>query len=363
MLWSQPLGSGFAGPVVAEGRVLVFHRVEDQAIVQALDLLDGREMWRFSYENTFRDSFGFDNGPRACPTVAQGTVLVHGAEGMLHALSLADGKLLWSRDLAKEFSSPQGFFGRACAPLVAGDKVIVEAGGKNEKGPAGLVALNLKDGTTAWQGVGDEAAYAAPLLFDAGNWQAVIAWMRNNLTVCDAADGSVKFQQRLRSDIGASVNAATPVWCDGAHFTSACYDVGAALWKWSDSGKFTRVWQRDDVLECHYSTPVHHQGHVYGFHGRQEFGQNLRCVRVSDGKVMWESGRTTGGTLLRVKDTLLVLTEDGELWMVDATPEKFSRRAAEQILRAGHRSHAAFSNGVFYARDGRQVIAVDLRTR
>ena len=117
------------------------------------------------------------------------------------------------------------------------------------------------------------------------------------------------------------------------------------------------------MLECHYSTPVHHQGHVYGFHGRQEFGQNLRCVRVSDGKVMWESGRTTGGTLLLVKDTLLVLTEDGELWMVDATPEKFSRRAAEQILRAGHRSHAAFSNGVFYARDGRQVIAVDLRTR
>ncbi|MFZ4767421.1 MAG: PQQ-binding-like beta-propeller repeat protein, partial [Roseimicrobium sp.] len=258
--------------------------------------------------------------------------------------------------------SPQGFFGRACVPLVVGDKVILMAGGKTAKGPAGLVALNLGDGKVAWQSVTDEASYAAPILKDVG-WPSVICWMRNQLTVCDARDGSVKFQQPLRSRMDASVNAATPIWCGENLLTTAGYGVGASLWKWDPAGKFTRIWQHDeDVLDCHYSTPVYHDGHVYGFHGRQEFGQNLRCIRVQDGKVMWESGRLAGGTLLLVKDTLLVVTEAGELWMVDATPQKFSRRAQGQILTGGHRSHAAFSNGVLYARDSKQVVAVDLRT-
>lgn len=362
VIWTHPLGSGFAGPVVAQGKVIVFHRVEDAALVQALDVKNGNVIWRFSYENKFRDSFGFDNGPRACPTVAQGKVILHGAEGMIHVLDLADGRLLWSYDTVKEAASPQGFFGRVCTPIVVGDKVILTAGGKTAKGAAGIIALNLADGTPAWQGVEDEASCAAPILLEAAGWPALICWMRNQLTVCDARDGTVKSQQPLRSKMDASVNAATPIWCgEGLLFTTASYNVGASLWKWDPAGRLARVWKKDDVLDCHYSTPVHHNGHLYGFHGRQEFGQNLRCVRVADGKVMWESGRLAGGTLLRVQDTLLVLTEAGELWMVDAIPDKFHRRAQGQIMTAGHRSHAAFANGIFFARDGKQLVAVDLR--
>lgn len=361
VLWTQPLGSGFAGPVVAAGKVVVVHRVEDQVIVQALDARNGNEVWRFSYATTYADSMGFDNGPRACPTIAQDKVVIHGADGMVHALSFTDGKLLWSHDTVKEAASPQGFFGRVCAPLVSGDKVIVATGGKTAAGPAGIIALNLADGKPAWQSVDDEASYASPMLWNVSNPSMLVCWMRNQLVFCETATGKQLAAMRLRSEMGASVNAAQPVRCgDDLLLTTASYGVGAALWK-LDSGKLTRVWQKKDVLDCHYSTPVFHNGFVYGFHGRQEFGQNLRCVRVEDGKVMWESGRLEGGTLMRVKDTLLVLTEAGELWMVDATPEKFSRRAQEQILKGGHRSYAAFSNGVFYARDNKQVIALDLR--
>jgi hypothetical protein len=188
--------------------------------------------------------------------------------------------------------------------------------------------------------------------------------MRNNLSVVDAKDGAVKFKERVRSEIDASVNAATPVWCGGDRlFLTACYDVGANLWQWEPGGKLKRLWRKTEVLDVHYSTPVYHDGHLYGFHGRQEFGQSLRCIRAEDGRIMWESGRLPGGTLLRVGSTLLVLTEAGELWLVEATPEKFNRLGQEQILRGGHRSHAAFANGVLYARDDRQVVAVDLSVK
>lgn len=362
--WKHPVGSGFAGPVVAQNKVVLFHRVEDQALVECLDVLTGAEIWRFSYRNAYRDSFGFDSGPRACPTVVQSKVIIHGAEGLVQALDLETGQRLWGYDTVKELASPQGFFGRVSAPLVTEGKVILAAGGKNARGPAGLIALGLDDGRLHWQSLADEAGYAAPILKrgDGAQFPAVVAWMRNNLVVASAEDGTVRFSQRVRSEENASVNAATPVWVASDRlFLSACYDVGASLWQWKPDGKLARLWRKDDVLDCHYSTPVAHEGYLYGFHGRQEFGQTLRCVRAEDGKVMWESGRVAGGTLLRVGRTLLVLTESGELWMVEATPEKFIRKAEEQILRGGHRSHGAFSNGVFYARDDRQVVAVDLR--
>jgi outer membrane protein assembly factor BamB len=360
ILWTHPLGSGFAGPAVADGKVVVVHRVEDQVIVQALDAKTGNEIWRFARETKYADSMGFDNGPRACPTIAQGKVIVHGADGFIYALDFADGKLLWTYDTVKEAGSPQGFFGRATAPLMVGDKVVLMSGGKNSKGPAGLIALNLADGKLAWQSVSDEASYASPMFWDPAQPTMLVCWMRNQLVFCDATTGKQIAATRLRSEMGASVNAAQPVRCgDGLLFTSAEYGVGATLWKSSD-GKFARVWHKDDALNCHYSTPIYHDGYIYGFHGRQEFGQTLRCIRVHDGRVMWESGHLEGGTLSLVNNTLLVLTEAGELWLVDATPEKFSRRAEGQILKAGHRSYGAFSNGIYYARDGKHLVAVDL---
>jgi len=360
--WSKPLGSGFAGPSVAAGKVIIFHRVDETAIVEALDAMTGAEIWRYTYPDKYADSFGFDNGPRACPTIAEGKVIVHGADGMLTVLDLETGRLVWAYDTVGQLNSPQGFFGRACPPLVLDGKVILAAGGKNSKGPAGIVALNLMDGTIKWQGVDDEASYAAPILRVEGGKPVLISWMRNNLTIVNPEDGSVKFTKKLRSGMDASVNAATPIWCGPDHlFTTACYDVGATLWKWSDKGSFTEVWNKDNVLDSHYSTPVHKGGYLFGFHGRQEFGQALRCVRVQDGKVMWESGRVAGGNLILVKDTLLVLTEAGELWMVDASPDKFSRRASDQLTTGGHRSVPAYANGFLYARDSKQLVAADLR--
>jgi outer membrane protein assembly factor BamB len=124
-----------------------------------------------------------------------------------------------------------------------------------------------------------------------------------------------------------------------------------------------QIWTGEGALDCHYGTPVCYGRHLYGFHGRQEQGQSLRCIQVADGKSLWESPRVPGGGLIRVKDTLVMVTEAGELWLVAATPEKFNQLASAQILRAGHRSFPALANGILYARDGKELVAVDLKTK
>jgi outer membrane protein assembly factor BamB len=369
VLWKISLGSGFAGPAVADNKALIFHRVNDEARLDALEPNSGKVLWSFRYPTNYVDSFGFDNGPRATPTVADDKVIIHGAEGMIHAIDLKTGKKLWSLDTVKEFQSEQGFFGRASAPVMGPNGlVIVSIGGHNAKGPAGLIALHEKDGSLAWQTLDDEASYSSPVVIPGKEQSKVYAWMRNHLAVCDANTGRTLFATRLRSTMDASVNAATPIWCSpDTFFTSACYGVGGTLWKVSVSAdkaqtsSLKKVWSKENALDCHYSTPVFYKDYLYGFHGRQEQGQNLRCIRAADGKVMWESPRVPGGALLRVKDTLAAVTEAGELWLVKATPEKFDQVSSSQILRAGHRSFPAFSNGILYARDGSNLVAVDLR--
>ena len=118
VLWKTDLGTGFAGPLVVEQSVYIFHRVGGQAHLMALSAATGKQEWDFAYDTNYKDSFGFDNGPRACPTVSGNSIFTYGAEGQVHAVARDSGKLLWERDLVEDFGSEQGFFGRAGAPLV-----------------------------------------------------------------------------------------------------------------------------------------------------------------------------------------------------------------------------------------------------
>ncbi len=361
-IWEKNLGSGFAGPVVLGGKVIVFHREENELVIEKLDAKTGERAWRYAGFTDYRDSFGMNDGPRATPAIADGRVFVHGAEGMVVAVDYASGKELWKYDTVTELKSPQGYFGRAPSPLVVGELVIICTGGTRDGKAAGVIALDVKSGALRWQSVADEAGYSSPIKYGDPEKPRLLCWMRNELWSLDAATGQVRHHARLRADMDASVNSATPIPVgEGDFFLSAGYDVGAhtiALEPEDDPFDLSGL---GDIFESHYSTPVFSDFHLYGFHDRQETGQKLRCIDLHEGKVKWDSPRVPGGTLIRVHDKLVCVTEQGELWIVKATPEKFEQLHVSQILRAGHRSNAAYSNGVLFARDGEKLVAVKLR--
>ena len=142
--WSKKVGAGFSAPVVVAGKLILHHRVGSDEVVECMDAATGRSLWRFAYATTYRDDFGFDEGPRGTPTIADGRVYSFGAEGVLHALDLATGKKLWRVDTHARFGVQKQFFGAAASPLV-GDAVYVNVGGTG-----GIVAFDKATGAVRW---------------------------------------------------------------------------------------------------------------------------------------------------------------------------------------------------------------------
>ena len=356
VLWRRPVGDGFAGPAVADSKVILFHRVDDEEVVEALDPRDGRVLWRSAAPTPYRDDFGFDEGPRATPVVADGRVFVFGAQGRLRALDLGSGRELWSVDTHRRFAADKGYFGAASSPLVERGRVLVQVGGRQ----GGIVAFDAATGEVAWTATDDEPGYASPVTAEIGGERLALFFNRSGLVGVAPTSGEVRYRFPWRARIRASVNAASPLVIGDRVFLSASYGVGAVLLDLA-GGEPRPVWQAQEAITSHYSTSVHRDGFLYGFHGRQEARPDLRAVSLADGKVAWSERRYGAGSLILAGDRLLVLREDGRLVLVEATPRAYRELARAPVLEPTVRAHPALAGGVLYARDESQLVAVDLR--
>ena len=360
VLWRRDIGEGFAGPVVAQGHVILFHRQNGREIVEALDPNTGTTQWKFDYPTVYRDDFGFDEGPRAAPTVADGVVYTFGAEGKLNAIALATGKPIWGEDTMKRFNVVKGFFGAGGSPIVEDGKVIANVGGKD----AGIVAFDAKTGRVLWTATSDEASYSSGTAATIGGKRSLVFLTRSSLVGLEPATGKILFQKRWRALQQASVNAATPVIVNDPMgdmiFVSAEYGPGAGVFRVNGS-TLTPLWTNDETLNNHYATPVYRDGILYGFHGRQEYGQALRAVEMRTGKVRWSEERFLAGNSILVGDKWLILRETGELVLASATAEAFRPMARAQILPATVRAFPALAGGLLYARNVKTMVCIDLR--
>ena len=358
ILWQRKCGSGFAGPVISGGRLYLFHRESGESVLESMDLGTGKPRWRRSWPCAYRDDFGFDDGPRSAPAVSGGRIFCYGADGLLTAVDAEDGSVRWQRDMAKEVGSPKGFFGRSSAPLVVGGVVVLSPGGEG----AAAAGFAVETGELKWKALGDEAGYASPVGVDVGGEKQVAFFTREGVALVDPETGKAGPLQRFRSGMEASVNAASPVVTGpGRFFTSACYGTGAAVWEAGAGGRLQSVWRKEDVLDCHYATPVLCGDVLIGFHGRQEEGQELRAVTAADGVVRW-SVPMAPGHVMAAGDQLIILTEKGELVLAGARGDRAPGLVERvSILRGGHRAPPALADGLLVARDGGRLVCVDLR--
>lgn len=357
-VWKRKVGQGFAGPAVSGDRLVLFHREGNRAVVEALNALTGQTIWKTNYATDYRDDFGFDPGPRATPTIAAGQVFTYGAEGRLSCWKLESGEPLWSLDAVQEFGSRKGFFGRAPAPLVVDGFVIFMPGGHE----AGVVAVDAMTGKTRWKATQDEASYASPIVATIEQQRMVIALTREALVALSPTNGQVFFRFPWRPPEHASVTAATPLVVDNQVFLSACYGAEAILLR-VQAHSPEKVWSSEDVLSNHYATSVYHGGFLYGWHGRQEQGCELRCVELQTGKVRWRENGLKAGSLILAGDELLVLTERGELLRAPATPERFKATDRAQVLPSEVRAFPALANGFLYARSKDQIWCLNLQAK
>lgn len=356
VVWRKHVGQGLSGPVVVQDRVILFHRLGDREVVESLDAQTGKPAWQYGYPTSYRDDFGFDEGPRAVPVVVNGIVYTFGAEGQLHAVDVSTGQRIWSEDTMRRFRVKKGFFGAAGSPLVEGGRVLANIGGEN----AGLVAFDARTGKVAWTATSDEASYSSAVAATISGHRYAIFLTRNELVGLDPATGAVRFQRPWRARMAASVNVATPIVIDDLIFVSAEYGPGAAVLRF-DGSKLTELWASDEALSNHYATSVYRDGFLYGFHGRQEFGPGFRAVELRTGKVRWTQDKFGAGSVTLAGDRLVILRETGELILAAASPASFQPQAHAQILPGTVRAYPALAGGFLYVRNDDTLVCLDLR--
>jgi len=359
IVWRRDVGEAFSGAVVAEGKLIVFHRVGDEEVVEALNAGTGKEIWKFTYPCKYRDNYSKGNGPRATPVVSGDKLITLGADGALHGLTLADGKKLWSRSLTAEYKTPLGFFGIGTSPLVEQNLVLVNVGAKE----AGIVAFEIDSGKEAWKSTSDPGSYSSPTISTIDGQRQAIFFTRTGPVILEAKTGKVLYQQRFRSRNELSVNAATPLVIDNQAFFTASYETGALLLKLKKDGA-SEIWNDEEVMASQYNTSVYQDGHIYGFDGRVDSPTpaTFRCFELKSKKVKWDKSEYGNGSMILADRRLIVLTEKGELCLVQATPAAFRESARVRLCEAPPcRAQIALSNGLLYARDQRTLMCVDLK--
>ena len=393
MIWEFAKGTSYTSPAVVGDRLLFNHRVGNEEIVECLHPETGARRWRFQYPTVFEDRYGYNNGPRSSPVIDGDKVYTVGAEGKLHCLELASGKLIWKRDLRAEYKVPQDFFGTASTPLIEAQLLIVNVGAPG--GPT-VAAFDKTSGREVWR-TGTEwgASYASPVPAVVHGKRRVFVFAggesnppSGGLMSIDPATGRTDFSFPWRSRSFESVNASCPVVFDNKVFISASYRTGGALLEVRPDFTHRVLWTTQEFA-LHFNTPIYRNGYLYGFDGRNEPDASLACVDAATGKVVWretpewpESIEVRGetreqtlgtyrGSLLAVDGSFLCLGEMGHLLWMDLTPKGY-KQISRAWLFAARESWAlpVLSRGLLYVtqntRDllrgtGPRLLCYDLR--
>ena len=187
--WRVPIGSGYSGPSVVEGRVYVTDRLTHPKQVERVHCFDsetGESVWSYTYDCVYK--IDYTAGPRATVTVHDGLAYALGAMGHLHCFDAATGEVVWKKDLNTEYDINMPIWGIASAPLVEGDHLIVQIGGAPE---ACVIAFDRKTGEEKWKAVDDTASYSAPIVITHAGKRILVSWTGNNIAALDPETGAV----------------------------------------------------------------------------------------------------------------------------------------------------------------------------
>ncbi len=333
--WRTEIAGGYSGPTVAGGRVYVTDRVtepEEMERVHCFDWTDGRKIWTHQYE--CRYTISFRAGPRASVTVDDGRAYALGSMGHFHCLDAATGKVLWKKDPVTDFQAKVPTWGVAAAPLVEGDLVILQIGGRPG---ACVVALDKKTGRRRWAALDDPASYSAPIVIDQAGRRVLVVLTGTRVVGLDAATGEVYWQH----EVGFTrwvIAVASPVLYDDRIFVSVVDKGSLMLRLLADEPRIEKIWQRcgpsereTEAVQSLMCTPYLADGCIYGI---GLYGM-MRCVDAATGDRIWEDETATSqvrwGNLHMVRNgnTIWMFNDRGELII-----RRLSRRGFEEIGRA-----------------------------
>ena len=351
-LWTQPIGGGYASFVIANGRAFTIEQRRDDEVVTAYDVATGVELWTHVWPTHFQEMMG-GPGPRATPTWHEGRLYALGATGVFTSLDAATGEVLWERNILDDGGARNLQWAMAGSPLIVDDMVVVLPGG-----PEGwsVAAYNRHTGDIVWHVLNDVTAYTSPMLATLGGIRQVLVVTAERVVGLRPEDGRLLWDYPWR--VQMVPNIAQPLIVSNTRlFLSASYGKGAALVELTREGDrltASTVWETNR-MKNKFSSSVLVNGYIYGLDDAI-----LACIDAETGELMWKAGRYGYGQLLAADDHLVVLTEQGDLVLVRATPDQHREVAGFRAIDGKTWNVPAMANGLILVRNAREMAAFDV---
>ena len=355
-LWKQPVGGGYASFVVADGRAFTIEQRRNQEVVAAYDVQTGREIWTSAWNASFEESMGGD-GPRATPTYHGGRIYALGAEGEFRVLDAAKGTLVWRRNILSDNGANNLSWGMSASPLIVDDTVIVLPGGTRG---SSVVAYAKATGNPVWKALNDEASYTSPMLVTLGGIRQLLVVTATRVVGLTPDKGELLWDYPWSTFNG--INVAQPIVFthNGRDriFMSASYGQGAAVFELTRTGdgfQAKTIWE-NQRMKNKFTSSVLHNGHIYGLDE-----SILASVNAETGEQNWKGGRYGYGQLVLAGDHLIVLTEEGDVVLVNATPARHEEVARFSAIEGKTWNHPVIADGKLIVRNIQEMAAFDLR--
>lgn len=351
VLWKASSGEGYSGISVVNGRAYTMLGQGNDELLVCYDAATGKEIWRFTIDSQFYNDQG--NGPRSTPTVDGNLVFVQGAQSMLSAVRADNGQKVWSVDLKKNYGARIPTWGVSTSPLVEGDLLLVDVGGKSDYS---ICAFNKATGKLVWNSQTDTPGYSAAIAVNANGQRQAIFFTGTAAVSVSPKDGKMFWRYPWQTSY--DVNAATPIFIPNDKvYISSGYGVGAAVLRIQGSNgalSVEPVW-RNRVMKNHFSSSILHQGHIYGFDDAI-----LACIDANTGEQKWQQRGFQKGSLIFADGHLIILGERGKLALVEATPAGYSEKAAAEVLRGKCWTMPTLSGGKLYVRNQSEMLCLDM---
>ncbi len=361
-LWKVPVGEAFGSFAAVGDKVFLLMERDRDEVCVALNAADGKEAWATPIDKTIFERQG-GNGPRSTPAVSGDKVYVYGTNMKLQALGAADGKVVWQHDVKAEFDGDEQpgairKWGNATSPVIVGDLVVVAGGGSGQA----CLAFDKETGRPAWKSGDEQITHATPTPATIHGVEQIVFFMQSGLVSLDAKSGKELWRFPFKFNVST---ASSPLVGGDVVYCSAGYGAGAArITRSGDGFKAEELW-KDPKLPHHWTTPVYHDGHVYGIVGFKEYNTApLACIELATGKTKWsQPGFGSGGATILAGGKLIVQHDNGQLTLVDPSPESYKELGKLQPLAGKCWTMPAVANGKLYARSTIEAVALDVAAK
>jgi len=345
-LWRRPVGPGWSSFAVNGDLVYTQEQRGENEVVSCYKASTGQPVWTHQDAARFFES-NAGAGPRATPTLSNGRVYTFGATGILNALDANNGSVVWSHQVANENGIETPFWGFAGSPLVTGDLVIVAASGQ-------LVAYDAATGNRRWLGPAGGGSYSSPQLITMDGVAQVMLVSGGGITSVSVADGKPLWEHKWPTNF-----MVQPGLTAEGDILLTSQENGARRIVVSHNGNGWNVAERwtSNALKPYFNDFVIHKGYAFGFDGRI-----LACIDLRNGERKWKGGRYGNGQLVLLpdQDLLLVLSEEGELALVGATPDQFTERAKVPAIQGKTWNHPVLVGDLLLVRNAEEMAAFRL---